>query len=561
MTLSADVQGRKASDPAPGSRCQTGWWSRIDLLAVLLFLLILGRCGQELRIGCPDFFFHVKTGERIVRERRIIWRDDFSHTANGRVCAPQNWLFDAGEYLLYSRLGMDGVILGIGILAAAGVTLLYWMLRYSLGLWPVLALSLAWLFWGVWAGTVTLLRPRLFETLGLLVVVCAAANWTRGRGRTMLWLPLFFVLWANVHSSFVYGIAVCLWFLTSELLRTWLAQRGDRGIRARLKTLGLCIAACVVATFASAAHYHAYAHAAVFILWKMEWTPLIMEWQPWRVDGHSLEGYILVALIASVCLGRRPVSLFWTVLLAGTFWYALLHRRFVSMFVVVALPVLGMQLQSWFAHLEETVPLLSPAARWRNWLQRTILAPGLTQTRLYPVVVCLVTGAAAIALWPVLPRGRTIRNCTTPGDYPFVIADTVWRYDVPGHMLNKYGHGAYLVFRLWPKQRVFVDGRDRLYGDKICFDASDAMNGNENWRELFREYDITFVIAGPDAGVAPKLDADPDWVLAQRAQTHRLYLKRCKLNEDVLRRMREDGLIQDALPLRPRLDAHAGPPT
>jgi hypothetical protein len=561
MALSGEADGREAMAPATGASSRTSWWSGGDLLAVLLFLLILGRCSQELRIGCPDFFWHVKTGERIVHERRVIWRDDFSHTSRGNVRPPHDWLFQVGEYLVYSRFGMDGVIVATGILAGAGVVLLYWMLRHSLGLPALLAVALAWAFWGVWAGSVTLLRPKTLGPLGLLVVLWAATNWRRGRPRMMLWLPLLYVLWASLHGSFVYGIAVSLAFLATEAARTWVLRRGrpvrDGEARGRLRMLSLCTGACVVATFVSPAHYHTYHNAAKFIVWQMEWTPQITEWQPWQIDAHGVGGFIVVALVASLCLGRRPVSVFWTALLAGTFWYALFHRRFVPMFAVTALPLVGVQLQSWLAHLEETVPLLGPAARWRQWLQGTILAPGLTRTRLYPVVVCAVTAGAAVLVWPLLPRGRTIETCTNPGDYPFAIADTVRRYDVPGKMLNEYGDGGFLIFRLWPRQRVFVDGRDRMHGDRVCLDASDAISGRENWRELLEQYGVTFVIANEGSGVVPKLDADGEWVLAQRAEKHRFYLKRCRLNEAVVERLRADGIIRRA-PLAPGGQASPG---
>jgi len=499
----------------------------------------------------------VKLGERIVNERRIIWRDDFSHTSRGNVRPPHDWLFQVGQYLVYSRLGMDGVILAAGILAATGVTLLYWVLRYSFRLSPLLAVALAWLFWGVWAGSVTLLRPKTLAAMGLVVVLAAVTNWSHGRRRMMLWLPLVFVLWASLHGSFVYGIVVCLWFLATEAARTFVLRSRDTEARARLRTLSLCVGACVVATFASPAHYHTYKNAATFIVWTMEWTPQIAEWQPWQIDSHGVGGFIVVALVAALCLGRRPVSVFWMGLLAGTFWYALFHRRFVPMFAVIALPVMGVQLQSWMGHLQAAVPLLSPAARWRQWLHQTILAPGLTRTRLYPVVICAVTTSAALLVWLMLPRGRTIQDCTNPGDYPFAIADTVWRYDVPGNMLNEYGDGGFLIFRLWPRQRVFVDGRDRMHGDRVCFDASDAISGRKNWRELLEQYDVTFVVANDGSGVVPKLDADDEWVLAQRAEKHRLYLKRCKLNEAVLERLTADGIIRPA-PLAPVGQASLG---
>ena len=43
--------------------------------------------------------------------------------------------------------------------------------------------------------------------------------------------------------------------------------------------------------------------------------------------------------------------------------------------------------------------------------------------------------------------------------YPVGAADFLLSHHVAGHIFNTYEYGGYLIWRLWPEQQVFIDGR------------------------------------------------------------------------------------------------------
>ena len=43
--------------------------------------------------------------------------------------------------------------------------------------------------------------------------------------------------------------------------------------------------------------------------------------------------------------------------------------------------------------------------------------------------------------------------------YPAGAADFLLAHHVAGPIFNTYEYGGYLIWRLWPEQRVFIDGR------------------------------------------------------------------------------------------------------
>ena len=66
-------------------------------------------------------------------------------------------------------------------------------------------------------------------------------------------------------------------------------------------------------------------------------------------------------------------------------------------------------------------------------------------------------------------------------------------------MFNEYDWGGYLLFRLYPKYRVFIDGRvvrPDVFGDyrTIVSASMDTSNGRHSSIDLLEKYKIDFVI-------------------------------------------------------------------
>jgi hypothetical protein len=72
----------------------------------------------------------------------------------------------------------------------------------------------------------------------------------------------------------------------------------------------------------------------------------------------------------------------------------------------------------------------------------------------YAVAIIILTVAAV----PVI-RGRAFQFCGADWKYPAGAADFVLAHHIQVPMFNTWEFGAYLIWRLWPLQRVFIDGR------------------------------------------------------------------------------------------------------
>jgi hypothetical protein len=81
-----------------------------------------------------------------------------------------------------------------------------------------------------------------------------------------------------------------------------------------------------------------------------------------------------------------------------------------------------------------------------------------------------------------------------------------------GPIFNYYGWGGYLIFKLYPVTRVFIDGRADLYGDHLMEQCTNSYYLMDGWRETLSEWRIQTVIVPADSPLATGLHRAPRWV-------------------------------------------------
>ena len=142
-----------------------------------------------------------------------------------------------------------------------------------------------------------------------------------GRAQLLYWLPLIFLVWANLHIQFIYGL-----FLVGLLLAVNVAQRLTARfgfapswlLQPKLPagTLAAVFAASVIATCIGPNSYHLYRVIFQYSQAKVPYR-MIMELQPlnFRAGSHYVE--LLLMAFAFFAVGRqRKVDAFKLLLLS-----------------------------------------------------------------------------------------------------------------------------------------------------------------------------------------------------------------------------------------------------
>jgi len=75
--------------------------------------------------------------------------------------------------------------------------------------------------------------------------------------------------------------------------------------------------------------------------------------------------------------------------------------------------------------------------------------------------------------------------------------DYIEQHALRGNIFHPQIYGDYLIWRLWPQQRSFIDGRVHLFHDSVVRDYRLSFN-DSHWDERLARYDIKYLLLSKD---------------------------------------------------------------
>ena len=468
---------------------QTAWDGLVPSWPMLVGLAVFGRllATPMALLNDPDTYLHIAAGRWILAHRALPLRDPFSHSMPGAGWVSGEWLAQIVLAATYDVFGWGGVILiGAASIALAVALLTHFLLRRLEPL-PALIAALA-------AGALllphALARPHVLA-LPLLVLWSGWLFAARDANRPPPFLALpVIVLWANLHGSFMFGLALAA-FLGGEAVLLPGSGRA-RWVEGRL--WGAFVVAAIAAALLTP-------HGIAGLVQPLRLTQMpalqatFTEWRsPNFQNAPGVEMWILGLLLVGLATGTRlpPTRL---VLLLGLVHLTLQHVRHADLLAVVAPLAMAAPLGRTLAALAAaTEP--SRLLRWAACLARP---PGL------PAVALTLALAVALALptaWRPIARGD---DAVTPG----AALTAAQRMGLSGPVFNSEVFGGYLLFRGVPS---FIDGRIEMYGNDFLAKDYLAERGNAAaLQEILRRYDITWTLLAADAGAVAVMNHLPGW--------------------------------------------------
>ena len=432
-------------------------WSRgqgrfLFLSAIALTFALLA--GLQ-HVGDYDLFWQMATGRWVAQHHTVFSTDVFSYTAQG-----QPWVYPVGSGLLFYGaflLGGYGLISWLGAAACVGTVVL--LLRSGSPITAVLAIV-----------AVPAIAARTVPRADMFTVVLFAAFlsllWEQYEtGSSKLWLlPLLMVAWVNLHLGFVAGLALVCGYAALEAMRLWDRQQ-RQSAQQRLRATLPWLAATFLATLVNPwgwgiyrALYRQEAAMGVHSARIAEWAGISFSFASLKQalsfhdPASSLEWLLLAAVVALVAAVSRRL---WpaAVLLAGSLWMTLRHVRFLTLFACMVVVVGGRVLTS---------ALEAVRARLRDQRMYSILGGGAVAALILLASlrsVDLVTNLNCLSGYEFKSFGVGLSSWFSERAMAFVE-----REHLPTQIFNSYEEGGYLVWRLGPQYRDYIDGRAIPFG-------------------------------------------------------------------------------------------------
>lgn len=325
-------------------------------------------------------------------------------------------------------------------------------------------------------------RPEAFSYFfaGLFWLLLAAYNRGRLRREALLVLPLTQVVWVNLHVYFFVGLILAAVYFIPSLAVAWRQRRVAFYSEARWRVLILMLLVLASTLNPAGVRVLLYPLSVAsnygYPIVENQSVPWLTQWGMAWPNFQFL--YVLGGLLLGLTLWRgrrwRLVSAE-LVLAAGSWVAAYTAVRNFALFGFFAWPWLATGL---------TAAAEDMAGSWPRSQRR--------QGALLVVLVALVSVyfqqfEAIRRQWQTLGLGLA--------DGVNGAATYITAHRLPGPLFNNYDNGGYLIYHLFPRERVFVDNRPEAYPEAFFREVYIPLQQDERvWREQLERWQFRLIV-------------------------------------------------------------------
>lgn len=479
--------------------------------------------ANHLPLWFSDLWGHVSYGHWILEHRELPTEDPFVPLAEGVRFQDSSWLSQV-IFALVEQAGGAEALTGLYAALFIGANLIYWRMCHVLTGRMWLSLAGTGLILVLASSRVLVIRPETFA-----VVCCAALLWALAAPRrtpvdppveksrrwycgSLVVVPLVMLLWANLHGSFVVGVAILGCHLLGRICDVLIATRSvsavffDRWTRRWLVLTELGAAATLVNPYGIDLWIGTLTFGANPNLRS------VLEWQPLSMQVPEAIRYILAAVLGIVIIRQSPRRMRGVeVLLLAVF---------------AAAVVFASRMMTWYAAV--FVSMLMPhaaaalAVHWPEFVRpvprQVELRDGLAGPSFRHTAVCLLIVWVAFALssfgTPLLGGTPKPAEQLYHPNTPLGISKYLREHPPDGQIWNPQWWGDWLVWDGPPGLRPFMTTNSiHAVPPQVWSDYEVIARGEPGWPNLLDKYNVkTVVIDKKDqARIAEQFRGAPTW--------------------------------------------------
>jgi len=472
----------------------------IAVVGVLVFTTLSVKLLNDAGIG-----WHVRTGQQILATRAVPRVDPFS----SRIQKPWiawEWMYDVVVGRLESSTGLNGVVwLTSVVIAGTFAAMFQLLLRRGTNLLIALVLTLLAI-----AGSMIhfLARPHVLSWFFVVLwfwILDSVESGRQKRSRNLWLLPLLMLIWVNVHGGFLLGFALIAVYWVGSLW-TWLRTKEFRieeslqkiAAEKRLRQLTLVGISSIVTSLVNPYGWKLHAHVYEY-LGNRFFMDHIDEFQSPNFHGISQRFFLAILLIAVSVLtvGGRQLRLSHALLALLAVYSGLYASRNIPVAAILLVMVIG--------------PLI-PSFGLAEFSGRMTGLESTLKGHIWPMVFAIAGLAVALNRGHV--GSEQVMNAHfDPQRMPVAAVDFIQHSGIHTPLLSPDYWGGYLIYRLYPDNRVVIDDRHDFYGEDFLRSYSTMMHAEPGWEDFPRSHPGNLVLPRK-AAVTALVAQSSDWKTA-----------------------------------------------
>lgn len=473
----------------------------------------------------PDLGWHLKTGELMWEYKTIPYADWYSYTMSDFAWINHEWLTEifmyqisqiAGPWMLNIFFALLVVFVFGFLIGETALVKPRWENRILLG---ILAILVSTAFIGA--------RPQMFTLLFVSLVLLIIKLLIKNEKTKAIWfLPPLFLLWVNMHASFLAGFLILgIYLLTEKIKIGRLEKKGENEwikkdhtmTSAAWKKLFIASTLSLLMILLNPYSYK------ILIELKRTFTDpfapnFIMEWL--SPNFHQTTGllflFLVFLLLEILFLSRKKIDPTQFILITIFMWLGFQANRHIPLFTLILLPFLLETMNA----IPETITL--------GVLKNKFISISLV---LFLMLFSFQFSSLSSSIAMLLDQ----KSFASLNGYPENALKFLSANPQQGNMFNNYGWGGYIISsnvkcqqRLLPQiefsetktftvecsPKVFIDGRMAHWKTKdreILKEYADIYSMPGNFDELIEKYDISWALVEKNSFMGRILKLTPGW--------------------------------------------------
>jgi len=482
------------------------------LLAAAIF------CLAVTRILGLDIWWHLAVGKYLLQTRTFPRYDVFSFT--GAAWDNKEWLFGIFVYLIHRMGGVNLMTLAKAALFTATFVLLYVLSVKRSGNRYI---SIAVVVLAALACRVRLaFRPELLSLLFIAILLMMLDAYLRGNRKPLCVFPLLMLVWVNMHPLAFLGLAILLIYVVGQLVSRALSAQAVANSWRRLGgremlLLILILAASCVAFICNPISWHRFLSPIELITKHSAYLSVITEAKPLPIfQFPSFAAFLLLAVFTLVMFisTMEPAD---TIVLTVFGIISVTMARNAPLLPVCAAAIIARE----FAQFVSALPN-DAFVFFKKW------------QRAFDVAIAVLL--AVLIVWSVmlpdfgLGYGGLL--------YPEGAVKYVTTSAPVGQMFNIYDWGGYLIWELFPRYTVFMDGRGPdVYSPEFWAEYETVELGKEGWSRILDRYGVNFILISTGNklyDLIARLNESASWRLAYWDFQSMVFLRNIEKNRPLI---------------------------
>jgi len=140
------------------------------------------------------------------------------------------------------------------------------------------------------------------------------------------------------------------------------------------------------------------------------------------------------------------------------------------------------------------------------------MSPTAWQPQRNTLVIVVLAASAAIAM----NGGRVLSAQVASAHFdekvfPVKATEFIAGMGIHDHLFNSDVWSGYLIYKLYPRTKLYFDDRHDFYGEAFIKEYKKAATGTWQWREPLEKYQVKWVLIATDSPLSSVLKESKDW--------------------------------------------------